>query len=266
MKITIDGKEIVSDKGKTILELAKELGIKIPTLCYHPALEPYGGCRLCTVEITKEGWKGWSKLVVSCAYPVEDGLIVKTNSSEVIEARKFIIELLLARTSSAKIIQDLAKEYGIEKSKFKDTTEVKEDKDSLKNCILCGLCVRVCRDLIGANVISLAYRGVTRKVMTPYDETSDVCLTCGACAFVCPTGAIEINDIIPYRKVTTWHTERELKQCPLCKKYFVPVILHDKLKDKIGLNLDLNLLDLCPDCRRKKMGTDTIFGQSPFKS
>ncbi|MFH1824379.1 MAG: 2Fe-2S iron-sulfur cluster-binding protein [Candidatus Firestonebacteria bacterium] len=254
MNITIDGKEIVSDKGKTILELAKESGIKIPTLCYHPALEPYGGCRLCLVEITKEVWKGWSKLVVSCAYPAEDGLIVKTNSSEVIEARKFIIELLLARTPSAKTIQDLAKEYGIEKSKFAEIAEMKEDKDSLKNCILCGLCVRV----IGANVISLAYRGVTRKVMTPYNEASDVCLNCGACAFVCPTGAIEINDIIPYRKITAWHTESELKQCSLCEKYFVPVILHNKLKEKVNINLDLNLLDLCPDCRRKKIGTTTI--------
>jgi len=93
--------------------------------------------------------------------------------------------------------------------------------------------------------------------MTPHDESSDVCLTCGACAFVCPTGAIELNDIIPYRKIELWNTKRELKQCALCGKHFVPVILADKLKDK--LNLFLEMMDLCLECRRKKSAESFLF-------
>lgn len=255
--LTIDGNEIKTDEEKkmTLLHLAQSLGITIPVLCYHPALEPNGGCRLCLVEITKPSWEGWSKLVVSCAYPAEDGLIVKTNSESVIEARKFIISLLLFSCPDSEKIRELAAEYGVEKSAF--TYSGADYSSSMKNCILCSLCVRVCRDLIGEGVLSLAYRGVTRKVMTPFDESSDVCLTCGACSFVCPTGAIELNDIIPYRYIEPWHTQRELKQCASCKKYFVPVILSDKLKK----NLDLfpGIINLCPECRRKKSAESFMF-------
>ena len=250
IKLTIDGRETMAKKGegRTLLKLAQSLGIKVPTLCYHPSLEPSGGCRLCLVEITKPSWKGWSKLVVSCAYPAEDGIIVKTNSESVIEARKFIIELLLFSCPDSEKIQGLADEYGIEKNEF--TSSGADNRNLMKNCILCGLCVRVCRDIIGESVLSFVYRGVNRKVMTPYDESSDVCLTCGACAFVCPTGAIKLGDIIPYRQIEPWHTQRKLKQCASCGRYFIPVILADKLKGK--LDLFLEMMDLCLECRRKK--------------
>ncbi|MCK4966315.1 (2Fe-2S)-binding protein [bacterium] len=256
IKLTIDGQEAITRDGedKTLLQLAQSLGIKIPTLCYHPSLEPSGGCRLCMVEITKPSWEGWSKLVVSCAYPAEDGIIVKTNSESVIEARKFIIKLLLFDCPDSEKIRSLADEYGIEKNEFTDSGA--DSGDSLKNCILCGLCVRVCRDLIGESVLSFVYRGVTRRVMTPYNESSDVCLTCGACAFVCPTGAIELNDIIPYRYIEPWHTQRELKKCASCGKYFVPLILADKLRRKLDLFLETT--DSCPECRRKSLAESFV--------
>jgi len=187
--LEIDGREVKAEEGTTILEAAKDVGIDIPTLCYHRALSPFGACRICSVEIVS---RGRSKIVTSCNYPVEEGLTVKTKSPEVIEIRKMLLELLLARAPKAEIIQDLAKEYGIEKTRFKI-----EDPENL--CILCGLCARICEERMGVSVINFVGRGVERKVETPFQQTSDadldLCLACGACAFVCPTGAIKLEDI-----------------------------------------------------------------------
>lgn len=187
--LEIDGKEVKVEEGTTILEAAKKVGIDIPTLCYHPALSPFGACRMCSVEIISHGR---SRIVTSCNYPVEEGLTVNTKSPDVIAIRKMLIELLLARAPKAKIIQDLAKEYGVDKTRFKI-------KDPENLCILCGLCARICEERMGVSVINFVNRGVERKVETPFQQTSDanldVCLACGACAFVCPTGAIKLEDI-----------------------------------------------------------------------
>jgi len=193
--LEIDGEEVKAKEGTTILEAARSIGIDIPTLCYHRALTPYGGCRLCTVEIFR-GRR--SRLVTSCVYPVEEGLVVKTNSDTVIRDRKMLIELMLARAPKAKVIQDLAKEYGVEKTRFKI-----EDPENL--CILCGLCTRVCEERIGVSAINFVGRGVERKVQTPFqgtlDVNFDVCIACGSCASVCPTGAIKLEDITPKKPI-----------------------------------------------------------------
>ncbi|MFC1897423.1 2Fe-2S iron-sulfur cluster-binding protein [Chloroflexota bacterium] len=186
--LQIDGQKVEAKEGMTILKAAKSAGIDdIPTLCYHPALSFFGACRLCSVEIID---KGESRIVTSCNYPVEDGLVVNTKSPVVIETRKMLVELMLARCPNVKVIQDLAREYGIEKPRFK----LEDEK-----CILCGLCTRVCEERIGVSVINFVDRGVDRKVETPFQRTLDanfdVCLACGACAFVCPTGAITLEDI-----------------------------------------------------------------------
>jgi len=187
--LEIDGKKVQAEEGATILEAARCAGIEIPTLCYHRALSPYGGCRICTVEIHR---KGRSRLVTSCIYAVEDGLVVKTKSDNVIRDRKMLLELMLAQAPKAKAIQDLAREYGVEKTRFKT-----EDPDNL--CILCGLCARVCEERIGASAINFVGRGVEREVKTPYQGTVDidfdVCIACGSCASICPTGAIKLDDI-----------------------------------------------------------------------
>ncbi|MCD6202887.1 MAG: (2Fe-2S)-binding protein, partial [Methanophagales archaeon] len=186
MKITIDGKEVDAEPGQTILEVARINGIHIPTLCYHPALKPFGACRLCSVEIERHGRK---RVVTACNYPVEDGLEVRTNSPEIIEIRKMLIELLLARCPEEKRIQELAREYGVAEPRSRFTLEN-------EHCILCGLCARVCEELVGVSAINFISRGVERKVGTPYEELSDDCIGCGSCALVCPTEAIRLNRCI----------------------------------------------------------------------
>jgi len=193
--LEIDGREVKTEEGKTVLEAAKSAGIDIPTLCYHPALSPFGACRMCSVEIVS---RGRSKIVTSCNYPVEEGLVVNTKSPDVIQTRKLISEFLLARCPNVKVIQDLAREYGVEKPRFKLG---KEDE----KCILCGLCTRICEERIGVSAINFISRGVDRKVETPFQRTLDIdfdaCIACGACAFVCPTGAIKLDDITKKKPV-----------------------------------------------------------------
>ena len=185
--LKIDGKEVKATEGTSILEVAKKLGIKIPTLCYNSALEPFGSCRVCSVEITDR--RGRKKIVTSCNYPVTEGLEVSTNSEKVLKTRKLLLELLLARCPKVKTIQDLAREYGVEKPRF-------WIEDAEEDCILCGLCARVCQERIGVYAINFAKRGVEREVTAPYHSYSDDCIGCGACALVCPTNSkkVQINN------------------------------------------------------------------------
>jgi bidirectional [NiFe] hydrogenase diaphorase subunit len=185
VSLTINGERILAEDGATILETAGKLGIKIPTLCYHKALVPYGACRLCVVEVVR---RGRSRLITSCTMPVEKDIEVKTNSPPVQKARRLIMELLLARCPTSKELQNLAHELGVERSRFK--TDNPEEK-----CILCGLCYRVCADLMKVGAIGVAYRGGRRLVTTPFNQPSEACITCGACAFVCPTGTIDLQKI-----------------------------------------------------------------------
>jgi len=185
--LKIDGEEVKATEGTSILEVAKKLGIKIPTLCYNSALEPFGSCRVCSVEITDA--RGRKKVVTSCNYPVTEGLEVSTKSEKVLKTRKLLLELLLARCPKVKKIQDLAREYGVEKPRF-------WIEDAEEDCILCGLCARVCQERVGVYAINFAKRGVEREVTAPYNTYSDDCIGCGACALVCPTNSrrIQINN------------------------------------------------------------------------
>lgn len=182
--LTIDGNKVAVEEGTTILNAARELGIEIPTLCYHPALEPYQVCRVCIVELVKDGK---SQLVPSCGYKVEEGTEVYTHSEKVIKRRKMIVELILAEAPNSEKVKEIAKKLGIKKSRFEQKRE--------KECIMCGLCVRACNELMGMGTIAFAYRGANREVTTPYKEFNDVCSTCGACVQICPTGVIKLEEI-----------------------------------------------------------------------
>ncbi len=185
LTLTVDDQQVQVEEGTTILDAAKQLDIEIPTLCYHPAIEPYSACRVCLVEIV-DGDR--SRLAASCSYPVEDGLVIKTNSEQVLEVRKMMIELLLARAPKAEKIQEMAAEMGITEPRF--PADEKGD-----DCILCGLCVRACEAVVGRSVVNFVNRGDQRLVSTAFDESSEDCITCGACALVCPTECIKIEEV-----------------------------------------------------------------------
>ncbi len=174
INITIDELNISVEEGTTLLEAATLLGFTIPTLCYMDGLSSYGACRLCVVQIGEESM---AKLVSSCTYPAMEGLKVKTNSSRVIRVRRMILELLLASCPQSMVIQDLALEYNVNQHRFKQEYE---------DCILCGLCVRICEEQMMAKAIGFRGRGEERSIGTPFDIKSDVCRFCGGCMYVCP--------------------------------------------------------------------------------
>jgi bidirectional [NiFe] hydrogenase diaphorase subunit len=174
INLKINGLDVAVEKGTTLLEAAQFLGFPIPTLCHAEGLSAYGACRICIVEI-EEGSR--SRLVTSCTYPATEGLRVRTASARVLNARKMIIELLLASCPQSKKIQDLASAYHVSRQRFRQENET---------CILCGLCVRICEEQMAAKAIGFRGRGEKRSIGTPYDLKSDVCRTCGACMYICP--------------------------------------------------------------------------------
>lgn len=180
--LKINGIEVEAYDRQPLLEVAEKIGVKIPTLCHNPIVEPYGVCRICTVEV-RHGKR--VRMVTACNYPVSKGIEVFTNSERVVKNRKMIIEWLLGRCGNVPVLNKLAEEYGIKEPRFGRGSD---------DCILCGLCVRVCQDVVKANVLGFFDRGPNRYVSTAYDETSEYCITCGACAAVCPTGCITVDD------------------------------------------------------------------------
>jgi NADH dehydrogenase/NADH:ubiquinone oxidoreductase subunit G len=170
----LNGLEVQAQEGSTILDTCKFYGIDIPTLCYYEGLEPYGGCRLCLVEIG-EGDK--TKIVSSCTYRVEEGLNVRTNTRRVIHARKIMIELHLAMCPDSKTIQDLASKFNVRKIRFQVRHE---------DCVLCGRCVRMCKEQMQSGAIGFVERGYKKKIMTPFNQRSETCRLCGGCIYVCP--------------------------------------------------------------------------------
>ncbi len=179
---TINAKKVQGEEDQSLLQVAERYGIQIPSLCHHKGLDPAGLCRLCTVELF-DGRR--TKFITACNYPIWEGMEIQTETEAVHQGRKMIVELLMARCPEVPIIKELAEKYDIEKSRF----PVEEE-----DCILCGLCTRICEKM-GNSAISLTGRGLDLQVDTPFSSTSEDCLACGACASVCPTGHISLDKI-----------------------------------------------------------------------
>jgi coenzyme F420 hydrogenase subunit beta len=208
IKLKINGLDVSVEKGTTILEAARFLGFPIPTLCHMDGLTPYGACRLCVVEI---GEGPSVKLVSSCTYPAEEGLKVRTASSRVLKARKMILELLLASCPQSKTIQDIASAHGIRQQRFRQEYE---------DCILCGLCVRMCEEQMMAKAVGFRNRGEKRSIGTPFDAKSDVCRLCGGCMYVCPACQLRCT-----------YSEPEKAICGGCANLTPPCIQKEQFDD-----------------------------------
>ncbi len=174
INLAINGFAVTVEDGSTLLESAQFLGFPIPTLCHLEGLSPYGACRLCVVQI---GQGDRARLVSSCTYPAQEGLRVWTASNRVLRARRMVLELLLGSCPQSKTIQDLASAHGVRQQRFRQEQE---------DCILCGRCVRMCREQMVAGAIGFRGRGATRSIGTPFDRNSEQCRLCGGCLYVCP--------------------------------------------------------------------------------
>jgi len=206
--LTINGVDVSVEEGTTLLEAARFLGFPIPTLCHMEGLSPYGACRLCVVEIGEEPK---SRLVSSCTYPAENGLKVRTTSKRVARARRMILELLLASCPQSKVIQDLASKYDIKQQRFRQEHE---------DCILCGLCVRMCEEQMMAKAIGFRGRGQNRSIGTPFDVKSEVCRLCGGCIFVCPACQLRCTFTDPSKAI-----------CGGCANISAPCLGKEKFDD-----------------------------------
>lgn len=227
VKLIINGKEVETPSGSTVLEAAEVAGVDIPRLCYLPDLSPMGSCRMCVVEI-----KGNKLLSAACVTPVSPGMVVETESPAVVEARKTILELLVAnhpldcmtcdKMGDCKLAEYCYR-YGVKESSFTGEKHHYSIDDSnpfiirdLNKCILCGACVRACKEMTGQDNLSYLYRGFYRKATTaadvPYIESD--CVFCGQCVAVCPTGALTEKSMTGRGR--RWEFERITTTCPFC--------------------------------------------------
>lgn len=206
--LNINGIEVTVEDGTTVLEAARFLGFPIPTLCHMEGLSPYGACRLCVVEI---GQEPKSRLVSSCTYRAEEGLLVRTASSRVMKARMMILELLLASCPQSKVIQDLASKFQVRQQRFRQEHE---------DCILCGLCVRMCEEQMMAKAIGFRGRGEKRSIGTPFDIRSEQCRLCGGCMYVCPACQLRCT-----------YTEPDKAICGGCANIHPPCYIKEQFDD-----------------------------------
>ncbi len=185
VNITIDGRSLDVEEGNTILEAARQFGIHIPTVCYMENLTPYGGCRICVVEISRNG-SPEGAMDTSCTRQVKDGMVVQTQSARVVRARKVLAELLVASAPNVKVAQDIAARMGLLKVRFP-----MEDN----RCILCGLCVRMCYEQMDGKGLGFVGRGIERKVAMPFGARPETCRLCRGCDYVCPATIIPCQGI-----------------------------------------------------------------------
>lgn len=241
VKITVNGKEIEAESETSLLKVLLERGYDVPHLCYHESVTPYAACRLCLVEVEI---KGRRKVATSCNHPVMAGMKVFLDTDDVLEQRRNLFETVIAMAPDSKPVEDYAARYGVHET----TLKVQEGE-----CILCGLCERVCREVIGAGAICFSGRGGEKELTTPYEDENPSCIGCGSCARVCPSGCIKIIDEGMVRKIPFVHAKHELVPCTVCGAATVTRAHAAWLSSR--MKLPAEDFYLCDKCKAKRTAT-----------
>ena len=245
--VTIDNVKVTVEHGATILDAARKAGIWIPTLCYHPALSHPATCRLCMVELDRGEWK---QLVTACNYPVRRDITVSVSSEAACNARRGVMQLLLARAPDNQQLLDLARRMGVTGTPYPTVTNAQRD------CVLCGLCTAVCEEVLGISAIGFAGRGEGRAVTTPFRQASDTCIACGACAMVCPVGTIRLrfHEDSDEVEISPFKTRAKLLRCAECGARILSAPAAEMAMGRTGIDFARlrELARLCPECRRKR--------------
>ena len=240
----LDGLQVEGRAGETVLSVARRRRVSIPTLCHHEAVSPSGACRLCVVEVF---WGKRSKIVTSCIYTPYENDRIETNNDRVRSVRRFVLELLAARCPSVDQIRELALEYGVDVPRFEPDEDARRER-----CILCGLCVRVCDEVVGQHAIAFAGRGMERRVTSPFAEQAEECIGCAACVFICPTGALHFEDVDGRRVMKELHTTVLMVACRECGLPYASAKQIEKVKSRLKLSDEAAAL--CPSCRARAFG------------
>ncbi|WP_319521565.1 2Fe-2S iron-sulfur cluster-binding protein [uncultured Desulfosarcina sp.] len=234
--ITIDGQVYEAEEGKTVLQAARANNISIPTLCYHPALQPSGSCKLCAVEVT--GRSGRQIAMLSCILKVKDGMEIKTTGPVVEAARTKAFQNLLRMAPQSKRLRQMAREHGVDLGTPPD------------GCVRCRLCVRVCKEVVGAGALKMKpINGVTFVVPEP-----DRCIGCGTCANICPTGAIRVKDHENVRSVMIRDEvvgKHPLERCEGCGRWFATTRFMDFIEQRTAPHPHVKETHAyCPTCAK----------------
>jgi len=239
VSVTINGKVCEAVKDQSVLSVARENGIHIPSLCHHPEVASSGGsCRVCLVEAHQGGGM---RVVTSCNYPVREGLEIKTDTDLVKKIRRGILELLLSRVPESDVVRALAAADGITETRF----FTDGGRERMEKCIACGLCTLVCEEVVGVSAIAMMNRGRDKRPGTPYGKESNACIGCGACAYVCPTGAISLKEIKDTREI--WGRKFKMIRCAVCGRPHIPEAQAEWIVKTTGK--DRSFFDKCADHR-----------------